>query len=222
MASSRPLRTLVLVVGLGSIGLVILAAADRRGFRLGLNTESVVMVEPGEEACRTLIRTPQAGADQVNFWARGANVDGSAPPITLRVRKGRQSQLLAIARLPAAHAGPRHVALRGSVAGARKVAACFTNDGAVSLALTPRPGTPTRVVPARLRERTDNVDVALELVRAPKRSLLSEVPDMFERAALFRPGWMGAWTFWLLLAAVAIGVPSLLARALRGALAEEE
>jgi len=78
------------------------------------------------------------------------------------------------------------------------------------------------VVPARLRERTDNVDVALELVRAPERSLLSEVPDMFERASLFRPGWMGAWTFWLLLAAVAIGVPSLLARALRGALAEEE
>jgi len=222
MASSRPLRTLVLVVGLGSIGLVILAAADRRGFRLGLNTESVVMVEPGEEACRTLIRPLQAGADQVNFWARGANVDGSAPPITLRVRKGRQSQLLAIARLPAERAGPRHAALRGSVAGARKVAACFTNDGAVSLALTPRPGTPTRVVPARLRERTDNVDVALELVRAPERSLLSEVPDMFERASLFRPGWMGAWTFWLLLAAVAIGVPSLLARALREALAEEE
>lgn len=222
MASAKPLRTLVLVVGLGLIGLVILAAADRRGFRLGLNTESVVMVKPGEEACRTLIRPPQAGANQVTFWARGASADGSAPPITVRVRKGRQSQLLAIARLPAARAGPRHAALRGSVAGARKVAACFTNAGAVSLALTPRPGTPTRVVPARLGERTDNVDVALELVRAPERSLLSEVPDIFERAALFRPGWVGAWTFWLLLAALAIGVPTLLARALRGALAEEE
>ncbi len=221
MGSHRPLRTLLLVVAVGLIGLLILAAADRRGFRLGLNTESVVMVEPGQEACRTLIRPPQAGANRVTFWASGASADGSAPPITVRLRKGRQSQLLAIARLPAGRAGPRHARLRGSVAGSRKVAACFTNAGAVNLLLMPRPGTPTRVVPARLTERSDNVDVALELVREPERSLLSELPDSFERAALFRPGWVGAWTFWLLLVALAIGVPSLLGRALRAALAEE-
>jgi hypothetical protein len=222
MASATPLRTLVLVVALGFVGLLFLAAADRRGFRLGLNTETVVMVAPGQEACRTLIRPPQAGANQVTFWARGASTDRSVPPITVRVRKGRESQLLAIARLPAGHAGPRHARLRGSVAGGRKVAACFTNAGVVSLLLTPRPGTPTRVVPARLTERTDNVDVALELTRAPERSLLSELPDVFERAALFRPGWVGAWTFWLLLAALVIGVPTLLGRALRAALEEEE
>jgi hypothetical protein len=45
---------------------------------------------------------------------------------------------------------------------------------------------------------------------------------VFERAALFRPGWVGAWTFWLLLAALVIGVPTLLGRALRAALEEEE
>jgi hypothetical protein len=217
-----PAGTLTLVVVAGFVALVALAAADRRGFRLGLNTRSVVVVRPGQEACRTLIRPPQAGANRVDFWARGAGPDGAVPPVTVRLRKGRYSQLLAIARLPARRPGRQDAPVRGSVAGGRKVAACFTNLGMTDLLLTPRPGTPTRVVPARLTERVDNADVALELVRTPERSLLSEVPDVFERAALFRPGWVGAWTFWLLLGAVAIGLPALLARALRAALAEED
>jgi 4-amino-4-deoxy-L-arabinose transferase-like glycosyltransferase/heme exporter protein D len=35
-----------------------------------------------------------------------------------------------------------------------------------------------------------------------KRSLLSHMGEMFHRAALFRPSWVGAWTYWLLLFAV--------------------
>jgi hypothetical protein len=37
---------------------------------------------------------------------------------------------------------------------------------------------------------------------------------MFERAALWHPGAVGAWTFWLLLGLAALLVPFLLARAL--------
>ena len=33
-------------------------------------------------------------------------------------------------------------------------------------------------------------------------TLLSDIPTVFERAALFRPGWVGVWTFWLLAAAL--------------------
>jgi hypothetical protein len=171
-----------------------------------------------------LLYRPEArfpGEPRVGHGRDGGR-DGTVPPVTVRLRKGRHSQLLAIARLPAGPPGPRHARVRGTVAGGRKVAACFTNEGTTDLLLTPRPGTLTRVIPARLTERADNVDVALELARAPERSLLSEVPDVFERAALFRPGWVGAWTFWLLLAAVAIGLPALLARGLRAALAEED
>jgi hypothetical protein len=60
-------------------------------------------------------------------------------------------------------------------------------------------------------------DLSLGFFRASPRSVLSEVPAMFERAALFRPGFVGAWTFWLLLVAVVAGVPALLAAALRHA-----
>jgi len=44
--------------------------------------------------------------------------------------------------------------------------------------------------------------------------MLTALPDVFERAALWHPGWVGPWTFWLLLALVLGGVPLLLWRAL--------
>lgn len=35
-----------------------------------------------------------------------------------------------------------------------------------------------------------------------KRSILQQLPDIFARAALFRPGFVGAWTYWVLFLAV--------------------
>jgi 4-amino-4-deoxy-L-arabinose transferase-like glycosyltransferase len=35
-----------------------------------------------------------------------------------------------------------------------------------------------------------------------ERSLVSQIPTMFERATLFRPPWVGRWTYWLLLGLV--------------------
>jgi hypothetical protein len=41
------------------------------------------------------------------------------------------------------------------------------------------------------------------------------VPDIFERASRFRPGFVGPWPYWLLLGAVVTVVPFTLVRALR-------
>ena len=40
---------------------------------------------------------------------------------------------------------------------------------------------------------------------------------VFERAALFKPGWVGEWTFWLLGSVLVLVVPCLLAGAVRAA-----
>ena len=45
-----------------------------------------------------------------------------------------------------------------------------------------------------------------------KASLLFHLPTLFERAALFRPGWVGPWTYWLLFLVV---IPALAYAALR-------
>jgi hypothetical protein len=45
-----------------------------------------------------------------------------------------------------------------------------------------------------------------------RRSILSQVPQMFDRASLFRPGFYGPWVLWLILFA---GLPALLYAAIR-------
>jgi hypothetical protein len=69
-------------------------------------------------------------------------------------------------------------------------------------------------------KQLSNGDIAVVFPRSRPKSVLALVPEMFRRAALFRPGWLGVWTYWLLAALVLIGAPLLLARA--AASADEE
>jgi hypothetical protein len=215
-----PVRTFLLVLVAGLVLLLVLALADRRGFSLDVPSDSQVLVRPGEERCSGIIRPPGAGADRVRFWAR-ASEPGPLPPIVVFVRRSRTAQTLADGTAAPGPPGARSVHLRGSVAGSRKVTACFLNAGARPAILTPRPGTATRVTVERSDGLADYADIGLELGRSDDRSLLALLPDVFERASLFRPGWVGAWTYWLLLVALVIGVPLLLSRALASASEED-
>ena len=58
-------------------------------------------------------------------------------------------------------------------------------------------------------------------VAEPAPTMLSLVPDAVDRSALFKPGWYGEWTTWLLAAAVLLLVPLALSRALSAAYASE-
>ena len=224
MPSRRPtgaVRTFLLVVLAGFVLLLVIALADRRGYRLSVHSDSQVLVAPGQERCSSLIRPPGAGADRVRFWVR-ASGGGPVPPIVVFVRRSRTAQTLADGSVDAGPPGARTVGLRGSVAGSRKVVACFLNAGARPAILTPAPGTPTRVTVERSDALADYGDIGLQLHRSDNRSLLGLLPDVFDRASLFRPGWVGGWTYWLLLVALVIGAPVLLSRALASASADDE
>jgi GT2 family glycosyltransferase len=95
------------------------------------------------------------------------------------------------------------------VAAGRRVAVCVRDTGDAQIAVF---GTPSG-------DRTSQRGVvrfgemALVFTTEP-RSLLSRLPDALEHAALFKPGWVGTGTFWLLTAAILVGVPLLLGTAL--------
>jgi len=214
-------RAFLLALAAGLVLLLAIGLADGRGFRLDVPSDSQVLVRPGQERCSAIIRPPGAGADRVRFWVRPAAGNGSVPPVVVFVRRSRTAQTLADGTAAAGAEGARTVRLRGSVAGSRKVVACFL-AGAQPVVLLPRPGTPTRVTVERSDATADYADIGLELERSRDRSLLALIPDAFDRAALFRPGWVGAWTYWLLLGALVIGVPVLLSRALASAAASDE
>jgi hypothetical protein len=58
------------------------------------------------------------------------------------------------------------------------------------------------------------VNIQLTFLNSQPSSVLSRVPAIFRRATIFRPGWVGSWTFWVLLGALVLAVPGLLVRAL--------
>jgi hypothetical protein len=62
--------------------------------------------------------------------------------------------------------------------------------------------------------KPSGTDLDLRFARAEPRTFAESLPDAFERAALFRPGWVGAWAFWVLLGLLVIAAPLLLAAGL--------
>jgi hypothetical protein len=216
----RALAGFLIALAAGLVLLVAIALADHRGYRLVVRSDSQVLVRPRQERCSAIVRPPNAGTDRVRFWVRA--VSGTpVPAVLVLIRRSRTAQTLASGAAPPGPPGARTVRLHGSVAGSRKVVACFRNAGTPALILSPRPGAPTRVAVERSDASADYADIGLELERADDRSLLALVPDLLERASLFRPGWVGAWTYWFLLCALVIGVPVLLSVALASAAAVE-
>ena len=212
-----PAAVLLGAVLAGLVVLAVLAARDRRGFDLRIPGGQAVALAPGKEACRTPIKPQDPGANRLAF---GLDSGGRpSPRLDVRVRMGRDLGNRPFAKGRLERGGPRTgrvvVPLTGSVAGAYEVSACVKNVGPGPVVLNPgrRPPAPVRG-PARI------ADFSVTLSREPDRSLLALVPSAFRRAELFKPGFFGPWTFWLLVVLLAAGVPLLLARAL--ALAERE
>ncbi|MFT4049377.1 MAG: DUF2142 domain-containing protein [Solirubrobacterales bacterium] len=45
-------------------------------------------------------------------------------------------------------------------------------------------------------------DIAMQYLPAGKSAAIGSVPKVFERASLFRPSWVGTWTYWLIFPAL--------------------
>jgi len=89
---------------------------------------------------------------------------------------------------------------------ARRV--CVRNDGTTRATLL---GAPPDTPPDLLAE--GQAQFAVTLTSGERRSALAQLPDMLRRASLFKAGWVSTPLLWVLLAAVAFGLPALLAKA---------
>jgi hypothetical protein len=69
--------------------------------------------------------------------------------------------------------------------------------------------------------RPAEVQLAVTLQEREDRGLLARTGQLLDRAAAFRPGYLGPGVLWLLLAAAAVGVPAATLLALRRALDED-
>ena len=205
---------LAIVLG-GVFVLVLIAAGDERerAFRLPAGDgQPVAKLAPGDTACQRPL-TSEGDFRSVVFTA------GAARRTRLTVRAipldaGRRPPALEQAELAPGKSAER-VRFDRTVRREERFALCVRNSGRGLAALYGAQARPDDVSALTGDGTRDNADIGLLFLREQPRSVLSDLPEMFERAALFRPGFIGAWTFWLLFLGVVIGVPALLAAALR-------
>jgi hypothetical protein len=219
MSSHRPLggaRVLIGVAILALAGVVVAAAIDRRdlAFTPGVPALGpVVQVDPGRQACQHELRAKAA--------FRAVELIPGPPPVVrgrlaVRVVDSRSGEVLGRGVVPPGRPGGQPLSVRiGKVTGARRIDVCIGDLGPAPVTLTG--GRAESVPGSRLTRGSKEIEgyaLSLRFLRERPRSVLSQVPLIFRRAALFRPGLVGSWTFWVLAALVALGVPLLLARAL--------
>ena len=216
--SSRALAALVAAPVVAALVAVLIGAAgNERDLTLRTNgfAGEQVPLNIGQRACQLRL-LPSESFDGVRFGVAGA--DGNpGPPLAVSVRRG--GRVLARGALPKGYVlqQRRNVALDRSVAGGRSIRVCFRNDGVRPAVLFGYPSG-ARGADLAIGRRKRVMALQLDLTREP-RSALSMLGTILDRASVLRPDGVGPWLFWLLGAAVLVGVPLLLVAAVRAALA---
>jgi hypothetical protein len=199
---------LIAVAAVGALALLAAAALDdrERAFTVGVPPVRVaVELPPGESSCRSGIDVP-AGFSRVQLAT--ASFGRPGPPLSVTAGDARGT-------VPGGYPDNSTVEVSLSeIEPRQRVEVCVTNEGDRRMALY---GAPPDTPPDYLGDPDLKPEIAVTFLRDEPKSMLELVPEAFERAALFRPAWVGAWSFWVLLGLVVAGVPLLLAAAYRSA-----
>ena len=197
----------VAVAGLGA--LVIAAAGDRRPVAFTLNEnglESLTAFHQGQRACQGPINVPVPYAGVFAFIGT-ARAPGTL--LTTTVTDDATGATLAsghvFARNEPGVAAPRYaIGFNRTVPANRTMTICFTSEGPALAALVGGLDVDSSITLTVAGRRTEQ-EAAMLFLRPHPPTLLSDLPTLFTRAALFRPGWVGEWTYWVLLIAVLAG-----------------
>lgn len=194
------------VLAISSLAVLLVAALVWSGTRDELlssfsidvdPSSAVASLAPGQEACEGPIQT-LGPIGYITLWATPVAGPGPALSVMVREASGTHS-LLGAARLPAGYVGPSspEPAVTPAVPPGTAVSVCLRSDGPGRVNLVGDiPNTRSGVLTVDGRREQDAL--ALYFLRPHPVSLLSQVPAIFSRAMLFRPSWVGPWTFWVL------------------------
>lgn len=215
----RAVAAFALALGLGVAFLVWRAGSidSTVAFPVGPGpTPVATIVPPRAEVCQTPIEV-LADTRAVEFWLRTSRP--SAPlEVTVRDLRGRP---LRRDRATAARGNPAPVSASfAPIREGTSIALCIRNVGSAPVA--PSGGEQEADAGTLIAGQRRGADLTLVFLRDRPRSDLGLVPTMFRRAALFRFGWVGAWTFWVLAALVLLVVPALCALALARAARDQD
>jgi hypothetical protein len=205
MTARRGLTGFGVVVAVGMI--VLLAAGTTakytRAFSVGVpDVAPVATVYKGQQACESPIPAPSAFGS-LQIW--GSAVGGNSL-MAVSVTDAKSSAVLSRGQtLVMQGMSVYPVPLSAAVPAGRPVRVCLVNATGPPVYLYGS-GQANSAVHLTVAGKPVPLGIALVAVRPQPQSLLSQLSTVFSRAALFRPGWVGQWTFWVLLIAVAVAM----------------
>jgi hypothetical protein len=222
-------------LAIGLIGVLVagLLTDTRQVQTLGVTPVfPVAPLEPKQEACQNDVGLASP-LEHVRFNIGTFGKPG--PPLTVTVRDRYGLQIGRTGRVAAGwkdDGSAQEVAV-GRVHADQKVSVCIRNggpqtayvygdiyDGNIRESITA--ARPTITPSSGTIDGTPMPgDLALWFVSPEPKSLVARVPAMFDRAATFKPGLVGAWTWWVLLVAALVLVPVALVKAFASALRDE-
>jgi hypothetical protein len=173
------------------------------------NQSTIAALHPAQRVCEGPI-TSQGPARGVAIW--GASAKGVAK-LTVSVQDATTHTVLASGSFhPIPLESDWTARLDREVPGSRPVRICLTDDvGAFSLAGSAVSAPTVTVAGVATGQRFSLV------LLSDGGSLLGSLSTAFSRASLWRPSWVGSWTFWLLgialLAAFGVGVSAVVSAA---------
>jgi hypothetical protein len=190
-ARRRPLLVLAIAAAAVIAGLIVagLQTIPVRTYSLRQpDVGPVASLRPGHSACEGPVTSTVA--------ARGVGIFGRAvsgrPTVEVRARSA--SRTLATGELAVDRSGESVVPLNRPIPAGRAVHVCVSATGGVFSLV----GDGSQVRGLTARGVSPGTQFSLVLTRPA--TFLGSLQTAFSRAAVFKPSWVGAWTFWLLLA----------------------
>lgn len=156
------------------------------------NAEAVALIRAPHRVCQGPV-TAGAASQSVAIWGR--SVVGTSR-VTVEVMDAASGASLATGRIAATtNTGEYRAHLTRSVPAGRQLRVCVTTNLNTFELLGAAADDPKVVITGAKR----GLEFSLVLLN-DRHSLLGSLSTAFSRAALFKPSWVGSWTFWVLTA----------------------
>lgn len=202
------------VIAVATVVALLVAGSQSRSVRAfaldAPNQFPLLTLRPPMEVCEGPITTGEP-ARAVAIWGSSP---GNSSTMTVNVLPAHGRQPLASGALTLGHPeGEYFGQLARLVPAGRPVRVCLRQtSGAFTLV-----GSPAVVRGVVMTGPVPGKEFSLVLLAPGGQSTLGALPTAFSRAALWRPSWVGSWTFWVLaaglLATFALGVMAVMAAA---------
>lgn len=205
------------LVALVALLIAGLQGGEIRAYAVGVpSVKRVAVVRPQHQVCEGPIHT-QYAFGSVALW--GTYVSGKPRVRVFGERPGPMAPISAglLERSPAGGYGQFTAKLKSLVGGGQAVKVCVSDPGGRLKLRGSTPGYSGVTIPGSEPRQA----FSMVMLEPKQHSFLGSLSLAFSRASLFRPSWVGTWTFWALLVLL-LGTVPLGAVAISAAFRSEE